>query len=632
MLEDETSDVYRVTPQIFYCSRTHSQLAQFAKEIKKTAYSNSVHMVTIASRQTLCINDSVLRLKNPLLMNERCLLLQKNSFKKRKDACGSSSRYESRCPFLRQEGVKQLAEESLCIGDIEEVVRRGKEIQACPYYATRDAVNLADIILMPYQVLMQKDTRKTFGLCLTDNVVIVDEAHNLLETVESVHGFEISSDQLSRAKAALCSYVSKFRSRFSAKTLMHVQQLQSLIDLSTKCLLSDCELPFVQTSVKCFGMSDFVTHVGIEAINCFVLASFMDKTNLCRKMRGFLKSIQSDGSEVAENVFYSIRSYIGCLTNRVGDGRFLIDKRSKTESGKVLKFILLNPAVCIEDVLKEPRAVVLTGGTMEPVRELYDRLFIPLGLPMAKITHLSCSHVVPDSSILPLVITNGPLGHKMELNYSSRSTPHLLDDLCKVILRLSSIVPAGLVCFFASYEYERIVSEHLKTSGILDQLQTHKQLFREPRKASEINELLENYGNAVSCSSGAILFAVVGGKMSEGINFSDNLCRCVVVIGMPYPNRSSLELQERMNYLNSSFNSGQEYYENLCFKAINQSVGRAIRHSKDYAALIFLDCRYSNKACWKKLPSWLRHLICIPASFSEACTTLVHFYAAFNKC
>ena len=38
----------------------------------------------------------------------------------------------------------------------------------------------------------------------------------------------------------------------------------------------------------------------------------------------------------------------------------------------------------------------------------------------------------------------------------------------------------------------------------------------------------------------------------------------------------------------------QVHYENLCMKAVNQSVGRAIRHKEDYAAILFLDHRFYN--------------------------------------
>lgn len=45
--------------------------------------------------------------------------------------------------------------------------------------------------------------------------------------------------------------------------------------------------------------------------------------------------------------------------------------------------------------------------------------------------------------------------------------------------------------------------------------------------------------------------AVVGGKLAEGINFGDGLGRAVVMLGLPFPDATSAELQERMRFLDA---------------------------------------------------------------------------------
>ncbi len=76
-------------------------------------------------------------------------------------------------------------------------------------------------------------------------------------------------------------------------------------------------------------------------------------------------------------------------------------------------------------------------------------------------------------------------------------------------------------------------------------------LFREPRQAADLDQVLKDYATAIetNCAPGgrrgALLLSVVGGKMSEGINFCDGLGRCVVMVGLPYPSTTSASLGVR---------------------------------------------------------------------------------------
>lgn len=45
--------------KIYFCSRTHSQLSQFVKELRKTVFASQLKVVCLGSRKSLCINEGI---------------------------------------------------------------------------------------------------------------------------------------------------------------------------------------------------------------------------------------------------------------------------------------------------------------------------------------------------------------------------------------------------------------------------------------------------------------------------------------------------------------------------------------------------------------------------------------------
>ncbi|KAI8033882.1 hypothetical protein M5D96_013337 [Drosophila gunungcola] len=658
---EETSEDHYRPVQIFFCSRTHSQLTQIISELRKTPYGQSVRCISLGSRQQLCVNSQVRSLKQVALMNERCLDMasksksQPNPSKKSRLATGASSR----CPFKAASLVDSLRDLALSEPlDIEELASQGAACGGCSYYASRSALEQAQLILLPYQLLLQKSARQQLGIKLKGSIVIVDEAHNLLDTLAQLHGVEINRQRLERARVEISGYKEHFQKRFSTKNLLKINQLIYIVRRLLKALdPGDNTQPNCSRMLRTYELTAEGDFFNIDLCE---LLDFCARTRFARKVQGHAAKMQREPQpsenrpptlssarslilqrlaseqtekektkkqgkrkleEMADSVeerqekeephlelppspIRPLLAFLETLTSNAEDGRILLDPQQGT-----FKYLLLDPAEQFADILDEARAVVVAGGTMQPTQELKEQLFTSC---KDRLVERFYSHVVPEDAVLPFVVSNGPNRALLRFNFAQRASPEMLQELSMILQNLCQVVPGGVVCFLPSYEYLDKVYNYLEQSGTLERISRRKTLFREVSGSAE--QLLVKYALAIKAagSGGALLLSVVGGKLSEGLNFADDLGRAVLVVGLPYPNRQAPELQQRMRHLDEKLGpgSGNEFFENLCMKAVNQCIGRAVRHIKDYACVYLLDERYANAGIRRKLPEWIsRHIV-----------------------
>ncbi|XP_062276956.1 ATP-dependent DNA helicase DDX11 [Scomber scombrus] len=693
--EEEEDDelVEEHVTKIYYCSRTHSQLAQFVHEVQKSPFSKDISLVTLGSRQNLCVNEEVQRLGSIQRINDRCMEMQKNKHEKQHHEEGVKRKRghaKAVCPYNKASALQQMRDDVLgTVHDIEQLLKLGREKHSCPYYASRLAIPPAQLVVLPYQMVLHEATRKAAGIQLKGQVLVIDEAHNLSDTLSCIHSAELTGAQLCRAHTQLTQYADRFKGRLKAKNLMYIKQILFVIEGLVRVLGGKVgqnpQSQTTQAGTEMLTINNFLFKAQIDNINLFKLQKYFEKSMISRKLGSFvekyagsgvsvhtqsssnkenrrteglnryLQTLQSNqsratvssedqqGAVEAEKVLsvspmMQVEGFFMSLTNSNADGRVVLHRQG-TLSESSVKFLMLNPAVHFAQVLKECRAVIIAGGTMQPVSDFKQELLFSAGVGQERITEFSCGHVIPPENILPIVLCSGPSGQELEFTFQNRDSPRMMDETGRILSNICNVVPGGVVCFFPSYEYSRRIVSHWEASGTLTRLANKKKIFQEPKKASQVEQVLNEFSRCIQrCVldggglTGALLFSVVGGKMSEGINFSDDLGRCVVMVGMPYPNIKSPELLEKMTYLDKHLSHsggkspGQALIENLCMKAVNQSIGRAIRHRGDYSSIVLCDRRYSRPATLSKLPTWIKDRTSTHQSFGPAFAALRKFF------
>ena len=284
-----------------------------------------------------------------------------------------------------------------------------------------------------------------------------------------------------------------------------------------------------------------------------------------------------------------------------------------------LNFWCLNPGVCFDDLKQETRAIVLTSGTLSPMATFASELDVRFPIS------LEAAHVIDKSQVWVGSLAAGPTGYSLNAAYKNANTFQFQDEVGRMVVEVCRTIPHGILVFLPSYKMLNLLTERWQATGAWGQLTQLKHVVSEPKGNDRLDEAMKEFYGVVEETSrsgvtelgqsGALFLAVCRGKVSEGMDFADNNARAVVCVGIPFPNVKDtlVDLKKRYNDKRrsgdreSSLLSGGEWYEIQAFRALNQALGRCIRHRNDWGAILMVDDRYiRNQRYVGSLSKWVR--------------------------
>ncbi len=103
---------------------------------------------------------------------------------------------------------------------------------------------------------------------------------------------------------------------------------------------------------------------------------------------------------------------------------------------------------------------------------------------------------------------------------------------------------------------------------------------------------------------GTAIFGVLSGKLSEGVDYSDNILNAVVCIGLPLPPPSARQ-DSLIEYYTKKFDRSRAWkYASLqpAVNSILQALGRPIRKKEDRAIIVLLERRMLERRIENCMP------------------------------
>jgi len=490
---------------------------------------------------------------------------------------------------------------------VEETIKRGRAEGSCPYHCSIEAARDAEIIVMDYNHVfvesVSRSSLSSMSVDLDSTILIVDEAHNLPDRIRMGLELRLTKKMVNAARFEMEEHEETLeRDGASDNDLMRVGssiaamrrlggEMERWMSAGVKRLEENEEKDMIVSSS--------------ELLQVFrsSLSSSLEGDGWEKGMSGLMKILaevrveESDNDEDPETSCSRLFSFLDILRRFESSEAMALVFDLLADQGRVTS-CLLDPSVISSELISDCAGSILMSGTLHPTSMYVDTLGIDRD---SSIQMAYSSPFPPDRR--PVIIASD-----VTTRYAERgeiNTKKIRDHIGAVL----DSTPGNVAVFTISYG---ILEDILEDRSWVNKSFKIKEEDPDMGKAdvSRVLKSLEE-GNRRN-----VLFGVMGGRFSEGVDYSGGVLSAAICVGLPLPPPSSRQ-SATLEYMSQRFGREKGWRYAAGQPAVNsvlQAIGRPIRKEEDRAILVLLEKRFSGRSYSRLLPDGI---VTIPCADSD---------------
>lgn len=504
--------------------------------------------------------------------------------------------HEDFCPFAAQYSAKMEKSgllshlvTSMSYFDPDITFELAREHEVCPFEVSLELIEQADVIVCdynyifdPYVGLKTYSQENDYGDC----VLVVDEAHNLVDRGRGYYSPALDEKQLDEIRNLMMSRNCWVEGWEELLEILrgHFRELAAEA-FEDELPVASCQLPGMFREPESSWQPATGNRQPLIALCSPSRELFMEQRTEWERIVLEYIGWKID-NRIAEEEDPLIDFYFKLVkfTNLLAeDGEEFAHLVERTDEGIRLKIFCKDPSRFLGKIFDSAHATVALSATLEPF-EFYRKT---LGFPNDRTAELSLPSPFPRDNRKIVVIPEVDTTYKRRADHYAR--------IAETVAQIADAGDGNFLALFPSYAFLREIAERMPPLEKRVMVQRNDMTDYERNAILDILRLRGRKGN--------LILAVSGGMYAEGIDYQGDMLSGVMVIGPALP-QVSFEQELLKQYYDEQYGAGFEFaYLIPGMTRVVQSAGRVIRSETDVGVIALLCKRFTQESYTRYFPS-----------------------------